>query len=86
VVITSPALADDDEQPGTADNGAGTGYYVMRNTKGERTGTLEEEGAGFMVQRDTRGRRTGTMELDTTGTQWVVRDTAGRRVGTIDRR
>lgn len=79
-------LAADDDQPGTSDDSAGSGYYVLRNNKGQRTGTLEEEGAGYMVQRNTKGERTGTWELAPTGDQWIIRDTAGRRVGTVDRR
>lgn len=85
---TSPAHAGDDfdDSPtfGAEEHDQGASY-VLRDERGRRTGTLEQEGTGYLIQRDNAGRRTGTMEQDTTG-QWIMRDTAGRRVGTVERR
>jgi hypothetical protein len=40
-------------------------YEVIRNIKGERTGTIECDGiTSQCITRDTRGRRTGTIERD----------------------
>jgi len=82
--ISVPALADEDEQAGvTEDNPA---YFVERDAKGHRTGTIEEETPGYFVERDKKGTRTGTIQCDGITTQCVTYDTKGRRTGTIDQR
>ena len=81
LVNITPARADDDDDQ--ADTNHERGYYVERDSKGQRTGTIEEELPGYLIQRDTSGWRTGTIERE--GDQWIKRDLTGKRVGTIER-
>jgi hypothetical protein len=83
MVITSPALADEDEQAGVTEDSPA--YFVERDAKGHRSGTIEEEAPGYFVERDKRGNRTGTIQCDGFTSQCVTYDTKGRRTGTIER-
>ncbi len=82
IICTAPALADEDDQPGTDTEHT---YYVERDAKGNRTGTIEEETPGYLVQRDNKGTRTGTIQCDGITDQCVTYDTKGRRTGSVER-
>lgn len=84
----SPARAGDDLDDGPTfgaeehDQRAG---YVLRDERGRRTGTLEEETPGYFVQRDNRGTRIGTIQCNGITFQCETYDTRGRRTGSVER-
>jgi hypothetical protein len=56
--------------------------FVVRDSHGRRTGTVEKGFGDTFIRRDAQGRRIGTVERGTGGL--ILRDTQGKRIGTVD--